>query len=655
MMCTCKLNNFSSEDYVALMASLRTCSKNRDLIGGVRIHDDILRQGLLSKFLDGLIVMYAKCGALAEANRLLEQQRCKNVFSWNALITAYARHGQGQKAISCFEKMLEEGLPPNATTFACTLKACGSIKALYKGEQIHEVIVRQGLLRDDIVLGNALIDMYVKCGALPKAHCVLTRLPSRDAVSWNSLINGYVQQGLNDEALHCYEQMKHEGLCPDGVTFIVVLKACARLKALDKGEMVHDEIMKQGMLGKDIVLGTALVDMYAKCGALLKARAVFDKLPSQNVITWNALITGYTQGGHGKEALLCYDQMQKEDCAPDVVTFACVLKACGCIGALHKGRQIHKEISRYGNLQNDVMVGTALVEMYSQLDCLEEAQLVFDELNERDVVLWNAMISGYVENGKAEQALECFNQMQKEGLLPSVVTVTCVLKACGIIGAVDKGKQVHDQIVKRDLLQYDLILGSALVDMYANCGFISMAQKTFEGLSSHDITTWNALIAGYAHRGETAKALLCFQQMQDKGLSPNSITFSCLLTAFSHSGLTEEGNTYFMVMDIDFGIKPELEHYTCMVDTYGRAGHLNMAMSLIQQMPFLSSSVWFSLLGACQRSINVIVGRWAYEQAIKLDRNDATAHVLMADVYGTADMFVTCMESIQAAGILSNL
>lgn len=159
--------------------------------------------------------MYANCGSLSKARQVLEELSVRNVISWSAFIAGYAREGDGEQALGCFENMQREGFCPNALTFICILKACGSIRAFEKGEKTHHEISKLGLLKEDLVLGTALVNMYAKCGALKKAQQVLEELLIQDATPWNALISGYARNGEGEQALSCLEQMQREGLSLD--------------------------------------------------------------------------------------------------------------------------------------------------------------------------------------------------------------------------------------------------------------------------------------------------------------------------------------------------------------------------------------------------------------------------------------------------------
>ena len=234
--------------------------------------------------------------------RVFEILLVQDVISWNTLISGYIQAGQCSEALDCMQRIYCECLSPDSVTFICILKACGTIGGTNKGKQIHDKIRRRGLLEKDITLGNALLDMYTRCGMLSRAQKVLEELSVRDVVCWSALITGYAQQGQGYMALNCFDWMQREGLSPNEVTLSCFLKACGSMGAIEKGEQIHAEIANNGLLEKNIVLATALVDMYAKCGALSKARKVHNELPVRTVASWNALIAGYAQEGQIKKS-----------------------------------------------------------------------------------------------------------------------------------------------------------------------------------------------------------------------------------------------------------------------------------------------------------------------------------------------------------------
>ena len=600
---------------------------------------------------DLLANMYAEHGFLERAQSLFDGMPSWALSSWNSLIVQFAKGGEGLEALVCFQQMQEEGISPDAVTLVCVLKACGNTRAVNKGQEIYAKIVKEGLLENNRIVGNALVDMYGKCGLLEKAREVFEDLPVQDVFSWTTLIAGYAQCGYGQEALNCYEEMQLKGISPNSVTFSCVLKACGIVKAAEKGHEIHANIIKDGLLTKDIVLGNALVDMYAKCGNLSKAQEVFDILPKRDVVSWNALIAGYAQYGHCNEVFQCFDQMRREGLSPSAVTLSCVLKACGSIQSAEKGESIHAYI-KDDLLCNDVLVGTALVDMYSKCGMLSKAEGAFHDLRIPSRASWNALIAGYAQHGEGEDALHCFEKMQHAGFVPDKVTFLCTLQACGHTGAPGKGQEIHARMITEGFMGEDIAVGTTLVDMYANCGMMLEAQAVFSKLLLHDLISWTALLDGYAQLGEEEIVFKSINKMIREGKQPDSTILTILLNACSHSGLLDKGENCFEIISTCYGISPTSKHHTCMVDLYGRAGHLDKAIAFIDQIiPSPDSRMaWHSVLGACKKWENVNLGKLAFKHAIELDEKDVIAYVSMRNIYAAAGMKED-VEKIEGVGM----
>ncbi|KAH7446570.1 hypothetical protein KP509_01G062600 [Ceratopteris richardii] len=411
--------------------------------------------------------------------------------------------------------------------------------------------------------------------------------------------------------------MKQTDFFPDAVTYTCVLKACGNMGDLRRGETIHEDIATQGLLLQNIELGNALVSMYAKCGAFMKARQVLEHLPFRNTVSWSALIAGYVQQGEDENALNCFNQMLREGHASNSVTLMCILKACSNLRAVDRGEQIHLQLVKAGLPREDIMLATALVDMYAKSGAIAKAWQVLDEAPMWDTASWNALISGSLEQGEAEKALEFFKQMDKKGLHPTAVTFICALKACGIMGALDEGKRIHDRIEKEGLLQTDIILGNALVDMYVKLGAVSAAHKVLKGLRVRDTISWNSFIAGL-DMSHATYLLCCLEEMEADGFSPNAATLSCVLSSCCRSGLVDDAQLYFLTMTTKYCVKPDFEHFTCIIDLLGRAGHLDKAAELLKIIGITDVKVWSTLLSACQRWGNVNVGRWVFEEALQV-------------------------------------
>ncbi|KAI5083715.1 hypothetical protein GOP47_0003458 [Adiantum capillus-veneris] len=614
-----------------LVASLFECTKLKYLSKGLKLHAQVIRMAVLDHNLfigNALVNMYVQCGALEKAKELHEDLPNHNIVSWNVLISGFAKQDRGKDALECYEQMQHEGFSPNAITFTCVLKACGDVGAAEKGHDIHKQILEGKAFEENRFVGNALVDMYTKCGAFGKAQSVFDELPFRDVISWNVLIGGYARHGHGEKALECFRQMRLQGISPNPITYVCALKACGSLGALEKGRDLHVQIDDVQLMEKNIKVANAVVDMYAKCGALDKAQEIFDKLQNPNAVMWNTLIGGYAQNGDGENALACFDRMLKDESVPNSVTFACIFKACGSIGARKRGEEIHRQVARYGLVKEDIHVGTSLLDMYAKFGDLEKAQEVFDELSFPNQISWNALLTGYMQQGEGDKALSCFDCMQSEGFSPDATSFSGALKASGTIGAAYKGHEIHAQIVKHGFSEKDSVIGTALIDMYANCGLLTDAQEVFDSLPACNVVPWSALLEGYSQIGVDETVFVLFDKMVREGIDPNYVTFMIVLNTCSHRGLLDKGQEYFEAIKRDYGIIHTLDHFVCMINLYGRAGQLEEASVLIEKMPFSPNlTLWHTMLSACRISGNANLGRWIFEHCARMGQNDAIPFV----------------------------
>ncbi|KAJ7520278.1 hypothetical protein O6H91_20G076300 [Diphasiastrum complanatum] len=579
------------------------------------------------------------------------KSRERDCFCNGDKVSRLCQEGRLEEALHMVELMVQQTTTTPIGAYLCLLKGCSKRKALAEGKQVHALIA-QSVLDSNIFLANTLVHMYSKCGSVLDAHKVFSNMPQRNVYSWTAIISAYADSGQGEEAINLFQQMRRTGLAPDKVVFVVVLKACASLAALEQGKQLHSDIFKRGFQS-DVIVGSTLVDMYAKCGCTDDARELFNNMSERNVVSWNAMIGGYAQNGLGKEALALYEQMKQEGVQPNIVTFTIVLSACASLAALEQGKQLHFDIIKRG-FQPDVIVGSTLVDMYAKCGCIEDARELFNSMSKRDVVSWSAMIAGYAQNGLGKEALALYEQMKQEGVQPDIVTFTSVLSACASLAALEQGKQLHFDIIKRGF-QLDVIVGSTLVDMYAKCGCIEDARELFNNMSERNVVSWTAMIAGYAQNGLGKEALALYEQMKQEGVQPNNITFTCILSACAHSRLVDEGRYVFDSMCKDHDVSPTKEHYACMVDLLARAGCWADAELFINKMPIQPDSVvWMSLLGAARNHGHLEIGRRAFDLVVKLDPKNAAPYVLLSNIYAAAgrkDELAKIRNEMKDAGV----
>lgn len=615
-----------------------------------------------------LLSMYCECGSLHNVKRVFRGLTNPNEFAWTSLIQGHVECGECEHAFEVYNLMLEECLKPTTYTYVAILKACAKMKWLERGFALHAEIAEEGLHLDPFI-GSTLVHMYFKFGTLAEARDVLDSLPFRDVVLWTALITGYVEQGLCHEALSCFNEMQLEGMLPDPVTYVCCLKACGLLGNVDKGLEMHSDVVMKGF-DENLILGNTLIDMYAKFGLLADARQVFEKLPKRDIVSWNALATGYAEHGLGVEVLNLLENMSMEAVEPDAVTFVCFLKGCSSIGAFERGQELHAELAKEG-LENDPFVGSTLVDFYAKFSALEEACDTFDEMPIRDLVPWNALITGYAEHGYDDEVLEClcqmhiegvplgivtissvifgyagqgevektyiqFMRMQEQGLLPNSSIFVGVLVACGNSDALELGKKVHAQAYRIGL--GDTILATAAIDMYCKCGSMTDAHHLLNALPIKAVVTWNSLLTGYAHHGNSELVFHLFEKMKKESIRPDKITFLNVVSVCSQLGLFDKIFEYLEDMKKK-GIAPNLKHYTCLVDLLCRAGQLDEAVAMLKKLPIAPNLVnWHIVLSACQKWGSVELGRHAFEHAVSLDEDHGATYILMSNVYADADM-----------------
>eukprot|EP01018_Ginkgo_biloba_P026033 Gb_07043 [translate_table: standard] len=543
------------------------------------------------------------------------------------------REGRLTEALSLLDVMGQQSKDVYFETYASLLQACGSMQALSEGKQLHTQLLINGLEHNPF-LGAKLVSMYALCGSLLDARLVFDKIPKRNVLLWNIMIREYANTGLSAEALSFYFQMRQAGIRPNKFTFPSVVKACAEISALQQGKEIHNHIIRNGF-ELDVFVGSALVDMYSKCGSIEDARHVFDKMSVRNAVSWTAMAVGYVQNGHPNEALRLFRQMQLEGLKPVLFSLVSVLLVCAQLAARQEGEQIHGYIIRCG-FESNVFVESGLVKLYAGCESIEVARRVFDKMSISNVGSWNAMIGVCLQNGYANDALKFFREMQQVGVKPNSITITSVLPACAQLSVLQKGKEIHGCIL-RSASEVDVSVGTALMDMYAKCGSLELACHVFDKMSQRNVITWTAMIAGYGMHGHGENALAHFYRMQEEGLKPDHITFVAVLSACSHAGLVSEGWQYFDLMRKDYHITPRVEHYGCMVDLLGRAGQLYEAQDMIKEMPLEpDTGVWAALLSACRIHCSVELAEHVAERLLELDSHDAGTYVLMSNIYAAA-------------------
>ncbi|KAL6138352.1 hypothetical protein ACLB2K_063635 [Fragaria x ananassa] len=452
---------------------------------------------------------------------------------------------------------------------------------------------------------------------------------------WNSRLRDLAKQSLFSEPLSLYRQMLRFGHLPNAFTFPFALKSCAALALPLTGSLLHSHVLKTGCDPEPFVQ-TSLISMYCKCCLTDDARKVFDESPQRKLtVCYNALISGNASNSKLRDAVLLFRRMREEGVGVNSVTMLGLIPGCAAPGHLSLGMCLHGSSVKCG-LDGDLSVRNCFLTMYLKCGSADNARKIFDAMPEKGLITWNAMISGYAQNGLASHVLNLYREMEACGFFPDPVTLVGVLSSCTHLGAHVVGREVERRIESSGFGS-NPYLKNALINMYARCGNLVRAHAIFDVMPEKSLVTWTAIIGGYGMHGHGEVALELFKEMIASGIRPDRAVFVTVLSACSHAGLTDEGLEYFAAMEKNYRLQPGPEHYSCMVDLLGRAGRLKEAKELIDSMQVKpDGGVWGALLGACEIHKNVELAEIAFEHVIELEPTNSGYYVLMSNIYSDA-------------------
>ncbi|KAJ8747469.1 hypothetical protein K2173_008766 [Erythroxylum novogranatense] len=522
---------------------------------------------------------------------------------------------------------------PSPNSLAAVLQTALSTRSSLLGRATHSYIIKTLQPSIPPFLSIHIINMYSKLDLPDSAYRVLRLTRTRSVVTWTALISGSVQNGHFTAALLCFSDMVREGIMPNDFTFPCAFKASASLRLAFVGRQAHSLAMKLGLIF-DAFVGCSAFDMYSKTGLKFEAQQLFDEMPHKNIATWNAFISNAVLNRRARDAIDSFLVFRREGGEPDLITFCAFLNACADAFYLDLGRQLHGFVIRNG-FEGDVSVANGLIDFYGKCKELRLAQMVFDEMGRRNPVSWCSIIAAYEQNGEKEKACVLFLKGREEGVEPTEYMVSSFISACGALAALELGRLAHALAVKA-CVEGNIVVGSALVDMYGRCGSIEDCKQTFHEMHERNLVTWNAMINGYAHQGCANMAITLFDQMSLE-VVPNYVTLVCVLSACSKGGAVELGLKIFESMRDRYRIEPVAEHYACIVDMLGRAGMVDRAYDFVQTMPIHPTiSVWGALLNACRVHGKPELGKIAADNLFELDPRDIGNHVLLSNMFSAA-------------------
>ncbi|XP_008225136.1 PREDICTED: pentatricopeptide repeat-containing protein At5g04780-like [Prunus mume] len=585
--------NFSPTS-ISYSKLLSQCAASKSVGVGMEVHAHIIRCGCSGdqSLRNHLINLYSKCRFFRHARKLVDESTEPDLVSWSALISGYAQNGLGKEALSAFREMHSLGVKCNEFTFPSVLKACSITRDSVLGKQVHGIALLTGFESDEFV-ANTLVVMYAKCGEFGDSRRLFDAIPERNVVSWNALFSCYVQSDSYGEAMDLFQEMILSGVRPNEYSLSSIINACTGLGDGSRGRKIHGYMVKLGY-ESDSFSANALVDMYAKVKGLEDAISVFEKIAQPDIVSWNAVIAGCVLHEYHDWALQFFGQMNGSGICPNMFTLSSALKACAGLGFEKLGRQLHSFLLKM-DTESDSFVNVGLIDMYCKCEMIDDARVLFNMMPKKEMIAWNAVISGHSQNGEDIEAVSLFSEMYKEGIEFNQTTLSTVLKSTASVQAIKFCEQIHALSVKSGF-QSDMYVINSLLDTYGKCGKVEHAAKIFEGCSTEDVVAFTSMITAYSQYEQGEEALKLYLQMQRRGNKPDSFVCSSLLNACASLSAYEQGKQIHVHI-LKFGFMSDAFAGNSLVNMYAKCGSIDDADRAFSEVPQRGIVSWSAMIG----------------------------------------------------------
>lgn len=572
-----------------------------------------------------LLSACTKLGDVAYACDVFDSVQNRNVAIWNAMITGCGKSGYDEIALNLFHKMLALGVRHDYYSLASVLSLCSS-ELFDFGRQVHSLIIKTGFLARTSVV-NALLTMYFNSEKVTDAFRVFNEegIMVHDQITYNAMIDGLVNMEREEDTFFMFKTMLSMGLTPTELTFVSAMSSCSCERI---AVQMHALALKLGL--EDCTpVSNAAIKMYSNCQNLYAAHLVFQRLEEKDVISWNTMIVSHSVENQDKDAILVYLQMQREGIRLDLFTIGSLLVSLE--------DSVLVETIQASVIKNALILETevsnALVSAFSKHGRISQAYQIFHEMNSKNLISWNTLINGHQLTGYPVKGLDLFSQLVSSGLLvPNIYTFSIIFSICASMSALQYGEQVHAYIFKLRY-HFETSLNNALITLYAKCGLLESSLRVFQNMMEKDVVTWNSMISAFAQHGKGKEAVLYFEMMKSSTVMPDKATFTAVLSACSHSGLLTDGIRIFNSLVNSYGIEPEVDHFSCIVDLLGRAGYLDEAEKLLaSKLVDIDSSVWWTLFSSCAAHGNLRLGRIVARILLETEEHNPAVYVNLSNI-----------------------
>ncbi|KAB1226248.1 hypothetical protein CJ030_MR1G019554 [Morella rubra] len=584
-------------DSTTLLIVVSASSRMNHLKQGQALHGLTMRSGMLvdSILSNALTDMYAKCGDLSSSERMFAGMESRDIVSWNSMISGCLYNNFPERSSWYFREMAFSGEQADSVSLSCAISASSCLGQLIFGQAIQGWGIKLGYeYCFYISVANSLISLYSQCGDIEAAETVFRGMIHKDVVSWNTIIDGLALNGMISEAFdHLHEMHTTWSVQPDKVTVVTIIPLCAERLLLREGRSIHGFTIRRQM-ASDLFLENCLMDMYSKCSSLTKAELLFNTMEEKDLVSWNTMISGYSQNGHSEEAQNVFRELLRLYSKYSFSTLLAILSSCDSQESLHFGKSIHSWQLKLG-FSNDIIAVNSLIHMYINCGDLKAAFALFQRnLALTDVASWNTVIAGCAQKGHFDEALDTFSLMRQE---PNVshdsVTLVNVIAACGNLELLYEGKYLHGLSLK-NLMGSDTRVQNALICMYGRCGDTKSACSVFYSCSNRNLCSWNCMISAFSQNKDAKRALELFCLLE---YGPNEITFVGILSACTQLGVLRHGKEiHGQALKLGFWENSFVS--AALLDMYSNCGRLDIAIQVFENTKEKSVAAWNSMISA---------------------------------------------------------
>ncbi|CAH2040807.1 unnamed protein product [Thlaspi arvense] len=555
-----------------------------------------------------LLMIYSRAGDLGSSMALFSEILNKDVIAWNAMMTACNENSYFGDTVNFFVEMMKEsrfdsstlkmascGKDTDHVSLSCAIAASACLGELVIGQVIHGWGIKLGYDEGShISVANSVISLLSQCGDIEAAEAVFRGLVHKDVISWNSIIDGFTSNRMILKAFEVlYEMVLSGSIKPDTVTLVTIIPICAELLLLREGRSIHGFAVRKGM-GTDLSVTNSLMDLYLKCHKVKAAEHLFNSLSDRDLVSWNTVISGYSQNGLSREAQSLFKELLHQHWQCSLSTLLGILSSCSSPEYLQFGKSIHCWQIKMGFF-NNILATNSLMFMYISCGEMKTSLSLLLQISPvADTACWNTLIVGCAQNGYFWKALETFNSMRRESnVYHDSITLVNVISACGNLGLMTEGKLLHG-ISFKTLEGSDIRVQNALITMYGRLGETESAKLVFSSSKNHNLCSWNCMISALAQNKEGKRAMELFSCLDFK---PNEITISSVLSACTQLGMLRLGKQiHAYVFRFEFLGNSFIS--AALVDMYSSCGRLDIAVQIFENLTEKSIAAWNSMISA---------------------------------------------------------